>query len=191
MLLFVGLGNPGEEYVRTRHNIGREFLEHFVKKDGRDAFVFEKKWNARVCEEHFGKGRAVFLLPDTGMNKSGSALRPAARFFKAKPKEIFVLHDDADIPFSRAKLSFARGSAGHKGVESVVRSLGTEKFWRVRIGIQPAVKSGRRDAMDLVLKKFTPQQAPILKKIKKKIFAGLELILEKGPEIAMNKINQA
>lgn len=186
MILIAGLGNPGGQFKHTRHNLGREIAEIFGHENGRHEFRFEKKWNADVAEIKIGTEKIAILLPDTMMNKSGAALAPAARFFKIKPKNIFVIHDDADIPLGRTKLSFGRNSAGHKGVESVMRALKTKGFWRIRIGI-----GGKRDipAEKLVLKKFAPDEARLVKKIFKKTLDALLTIATTGPECAMNAYN--
>lgn len=192
MILFIGLGNPGEQYENTRHNIGRRALLFWQKKGDFADFEFNKKFDALISKNK----KAVLILPETMMNKSGQAVGHAAKFFSArggsasggkiKPENIVILHDDADIEFGRTKLSFNRSAAGHKGVESVKRALATEKFWRLRIGIQ---KKKRVDAMKLVLQKFTPVEELAIKKLKKKISEGLDLIIEEGPERAMNFIN--
>lgn len=187
MILIIGLGNPGEKFKNTRHNIGREIAEKFQKETGLKNFTFEKKWNAQVSEGKIGKEKVAVVLPDTMMNKSGSAVGLAARFFKAKPNDIFVIHDDADLPLGRAKLSFGKHSAGHKGVESVIRALKTRDFWRFRIGI-----AGKRDipAERLVLKKFTPEEARFAKKTVKRTIGATREALEKSPEQAMNEFNK-
>ena len=187
MILIIGLGNPGEEYKKTRHNIGREIVLMLQKKAGLGEFVLDKKWKSEASEGKIGKEKIVLLLPDTFMNKSGTAVAPAAKFFKINPKDIFVVHDDADLPLGRAKLSFGKHSAGHKGVESVIRALKTKDFWRFRIGI-----AGKRDipAEKLVLKKCTPEEERAAKKIAAKTIAALEDAITGGPEKAMNEYNQ-
>jgi len=184
MFLIVGLGNPGKEYISTRHNIGRELILEWQKKSGFADFEFDKKINALVSKNK----KAILLLPEIFVNKSGNAVVPAGRFYKIKPKDIIVIHDDADIELGRAKLTYNRSSAGHKGVDSVRRALKTEAFWRLRLGIQ---KKKRVEAMKLVLQKFSPAEQTALKKLKKKIFAGLSLLLEKSPEMAMNEVNRS
>ncbi|MDO8600183.1 MAG: aminoacyl-tRNA hydrolase [bacterium] len=181
--LLVGLGNSGKEYENTRHNVGREILKGWQKKNGLPDFEFNKKLNALVTKSK----KCVIVLPETFMNRSGAATGAAARFFKIKPRGIVILHDDADMELGRTKLSFNRHSAGHKGVESTKRALGTWEFWRLRIGIQ---KKKRVDAMKLVLQKFSPAEEIQLKKTRKKIFAGLDMILSDGPSHAMNSMNQ-
>ncbi len=186
MILIIGLGNPGEQFKSTRHNIGREIAEYFARSTDAGEFRYEKKWNAQVSAVKIGREKIAILLPDTMMNKSGAAAAAAARFFKIKPKDIFVIHDDADIPLGSAKLSFAKNSAGHKGVESVIRALKTKEFWRIRIGI-----AGRRDipAERLVLKKFTPDEQRTIKKITKRTLEALSAIATEGPDRAMNAYN--
>ena len=186
MMLIVGLGNPGEEYKGTRHNVGREIVEALAKSSGFKDFRFEKKWNALVSEGKIDKAKAILLLPQTFMNKSGNAVAPVARFFKIKPKDIYTIHDDADLLLGRAKLSFGKHSAGHKGVESVIRNLKTIEFWRFRIGI-----GSKRDipAQNLVLKKFTPDELKLAKKITKKTLEAIETAASDGSEYAMNSYN--
>ncbi len=204
MILIVGLGNPGEEYKGTRHNVGREIVEALAKsssfkvpkpaewagipaaKSGLGNFHFEKKWNAYVSEGKISREKVVLLLPETFMNRSGNAVAPIARFYKIKPKDIYIIHDDADLPLGRAKLSFGKHSAGHKGVESVIRNLKTIKFWRFRIGI-----GDKRDipAEKMVLKKLAPDEEKLVKKIQKKTIEAIEVAAGDGPEYAMNSYN--
>lgn len=184
--LIIGLGNPGDEYKNTRHNIGREIVELFRKQQDLPNFHFEKKWNAEISEAKIGKNKVILALPNTFVNKSGSAVAPIAKFFKTKPDHIVLVHDDADILFGLGKLSFNKRSAGHKGVESVIRTLKTTAFWRFRIGI-----AGKRDipAEKLVLKKFTPDDQKTVKKIIKRTIDALEQTITEGPERAMNGYN--
>lgn len=183
MILLIGLGNPGKQYENTRHNVGRETVMRWARKNDLPDFELNKKLNALIAKDK----KFVIVLPETFMNKSGNAAGAAARFFKIKPKNIVILHDDADLEIGRTKLSFNRHAAGHKGVESVKRALKSWEFWRLRIGIQ---KKKRVDAMKLVLQKFAPAEDLALKKTQKKIFAGLDMILADGPEQAMNFLNQ-
>lgn len=186
MFLVAGLGNPGKEYKNTRHNIGREIIDTFAKKMNGE-FRFEKKWNAEIAELKIGKEKLVLALPDTFVNKSGTALEPIARFYKIKPDRIFVVHDDADLPLGGAKLSFGKHSAGHKGVESVIRAFKTREFWRFRIGI-----AGKRDipAEKIVLKKFAPEEQRLIKKLIAKTIEAVIMSAEKNPQIAMNEYNR-
>ncbi|MFY9461604.1 MAG: aminoacyl-tRNA hydrolase [Candidatus Sungiibacteriota bacterium] len=182
----MGLGNPGKEYEETRHNIGRAVVSAFAKKLGANDFAFNKKWNALAAETKVGKEKAALLLPETFMNKSGATAGPAARFYKIKPAAIVVVHDDSDIEAGRGKLSFNKSSAGHKGVESVMRALKTEAFWRFRIGIQ---KKRRVEANKLVLQKFTPEEKKVVAKVIKRTADALETLVREGPEASMNTYN--
>ena len=186
MHLIIGLGNPGDELKNTRHNLGREIVAAFQKNHELPDFRAEKKWSADLSEGKIGKEKTMLVLPNTFMNKSGAAIAPIARFFKVKPASIIVIHDDADIAFGAGKLSFDKHSAGHKGVESVIRALKTTAFWRFRIGI-----AGKRDvpAEKLVLKKFTPDEQKQVKKIVKRTLDALEQTIAEGPERAMNGYN--
>lgn len=198
--LIIGLGNPGDEYKNTRHNIGREIAELFRKQHDLADFRFEKKWNAEVSEGKIAKNKVILALPNTFMNKSGAAVAPVAKFFQPKADQpvagkktsdtkfyhLILIHDDADIAFGLGKLSFDKRSAGHKGVESVIRALKTTAFWRFRIGI-----AGKRDvpAEKLVLKKFTPDEQKIAKKIIKRTIDALDQTIAEDPERAMNGYN--
>lgn len=208
MYLIVGLGNPEVEYENTRHNAGRTALSFFQKKTSFPVFVENKKFVALISEGYMGKSqrtvgiptsvlknkkstsgeKVVLALPETMMNYSGKAVGALVSFYKIKPQYVIVLHDDSDIIFGNIKISFAKSSGGHRGVDSVRRALKTEKFWRIRIGIQPSIKK-RVSAMDLVLRKFKPAEAIEFKKVTKKIIEALYMCIEKSPEQAMNRFN--
>ncbi|MDP3771994.1 MAG: aminoacyl-tRNA hydrolase [bacterium] len=186
MLLIIGLGNPGKEYEKTRHNAGRDVVMDFAKAHNFPEFRTEKKWKTLISEGNIGKEKIILALPDTLMNNSGKAAGPIAVFYKIKPAHIFLVHDDADIALGSAKLSYAKRSAGHKGVDSVIRALKTNEFWRFRIGI-----AGKRDipADRLVLKHFTPDEVKLIKKIAKKTLVALEIAITTGGSRAMNEYN--
>ncbi len=186
MYLFIGLGNPGPEYAGTRHSIGRETLLAAQKKFGFPEFTPNTKLQALISEGKMGKERMVILLPETFVNKSGNAVAPALRLFKVKPKNLILIHDDVDILLGGTKLSFGRSSAGHKGVESVMRAVKTKDFWRMRIGVQ---KKRRVPGENLVLQKFRGDELAVVKKIIKKSLAAIETIALAGPERAMNSYN--
>ena len=186
MYLFIGLGNPGSEYKNTRHNIGREIAGAFAREHDFPELHFEKKAKAWIAEGKIGKEKIAVMLPDTLMNNSGKAIGFFAAFFKIKPERIVLIHDDADIPLGSAKMSFGRGSAGHKGVESAIRAVKSKNIWRFRIGI-----AGKRDipAEKIVLRKFTPDETKLVKKISKKTIIALEDLAATSPERAMNSYN--
>ena len=168
MKTIVGLGNPGKEYEGTRHNIGRETVMAIAKHFDFEPWRENKKFLGMSSSGTIGKDKVLLLIPDTYMNKSGKALAQAG----VKQKDLVVIHDDTDLVLGSFKVSFGKRSAGHKGVESVMRAVKSRDFWRVRVGVQ---KKKRVDAMELVLKKWAPAEKLIVKKVEKKI---LELIKE-------------
>ncbi len=159
----VGLGNPGSEFDGSPHNTGKLMAEIFAEK-------------------YKGK-KAKVILPDTFMNQSGKAVKgiPA--------KWLILLHDDIDLPLGKFKIVFNRGSGGHKGVESVIRAIGSEKFARIRIGISPKKKPNHRDLMKYLTRKFKPSESAAIKKISKKVLEALDSIIAEGHEKAMSLYN--
>lgn len=202
----VGLGNPGTEYENTRHNTGAMVLEVFRKSAGLPDWTFDKKRNALISEgavEPFeakkGKAqKALLILPQTFMNKSGDALKQGKDLkFKStdKKKEIgnlVVLHDDLDIPFGSYKISFNKSSGGHRGVESIMKVVKTEAFVRVRIGIAQSASVVKKSQDDktvekIILGKFTPDQMATLKKMGKQIAEGLTVLVTENRDKAMSQ----
>jgi PTH1 family peptidyl-tRNA hydrolase len=143
--IMVGLGNPGKEYEHTYHNVGQLALNGLVADWERHKHIFE----------YAVLGDMVFIKPLTFMNESGKAVREALKKFNAKPKDLIVVHDDSDITVGNYKISFARNSAGHKGVQSVIDVLNTNEFTRARIGIRPEHEARRQKAGEFALKQIT------------------------------------
>src|SRR3990167_10783049 len=200
MHLIIGLGNPGEEYKNTRHNIGREVAEKCAKKNDLPDFEYDKKSNALVAQGKIGpasakgyseakKEKVVFALPETFMNKSGEAIKKLTTSYKLQATSCFVVHDDVDLPVGRMKISFDKSSAGHKGVENVMKNLKTQKFWRVRIGIGGKKKT--KQAMEMVLKKFSAKENDEIKKVVKKSCDALICAVSESPQKAMTVYNQS
>jgi PTH1 family peptidyl-tRNA hydrolase len=150
--LIIGLGNHGEEFAHTRHNAGFMLVDALAKRE-HTPWLIEKKLFSEVSEIAHGKERIVLAKPHTLMNRSGHAARALIKHYK--PAEIAVMHDDIDIALGALKFSFGKRSAGHKGVESVIRALKTKDFWRLRLGIHPPKAKKKVDAMKLILGKFT------------------------------------
>ncbi len=186
--LIVGLGNPGEEYQGTRHNVGRDALLDFAKKNNFPEFSENKKFNALISEGKLEKQKVILLLPETFMNLSGDAVGKAARFFKIKTENIFVIYDDIDLLFGNTKISFNKNSGGHRGIADIILKLKTKEFWRLRIGINPTKK--KKDAMTVVLKKFSKKEKEELTKLKKKINKSLLTSILESPEKAMGEFNK-
>lgn len=195
MFLIVGLGNPGEEYENTRHNTGRMIVEAFRKKQDFSGWSFDKKRNALVSSGKIGKKEVMLLLPETFMNKSGLSLKNLITSVK-KAHDLTVVYDDLDLPLGKMKISFNRGSGGHKGIESIVRTIKTKEFVRIRVGISPSTPSGKlkkpsgeKAVVDLILGKFKNSELEQMKKVSKNVVAALEEIIGEGLESAMGKWN--
>jgi len=193
--VIVGLGNPGEEYESTRHNAGRMAVEFFARSAGFQEFREDKKAKAHIAGGMIGKTAVALILPDTFMNKSGSALQKFVKSAKAAER-VIVVYDDLDLPLGTMKLSFDRGSGGHKGLESVMRALKTKKFTRIRIGVSPATPSGKmkkpdgeKEVLKFILAKFKSSELDDLKVIFKRAASAMQTIVTDGREKAMNEFN--
>lgn len=189
MYYVIGLGNPGEEYEGTRHNTGRMIVSDFAKKNGFPEWVYDKKINGRKSEGKIGKEKIMLVLPDTMMNNSGNAV---AKIITSKKKAagLVVAHDDLDLPFGKFKISFARHSAGHKGVESVIKKIKTNEFIRIRVGICPKRKPATvKEIIKLLLGKFSSKEMLVFKKTSKKITLAFETLVTAGLQKAMSEFN--
>ena len=186
--LILGLGNPDREYEGTRHNAGRSAAEYFAKKIGAGDFEFDKKSNSLIAEGKVEKNKVLIALPETFMNKSGSAATKLIRS-KKELKELVVIHDDLDIPLGRFKISYGKSSGGHKGVESVMRALKTKNFVRIRIGVSPKNKPAQKEVMEFIIGKFKPAELEIFKKINKRVSDALETMTNGSLEKAMSQFN--
>lgn len=190
----VGLGNPGEEYINTRHNTGRIILELAVKKFDFPDFHPDKKNIALVSDGKINKEKVKILEPETFMNKSGGSVKNLITSEK-KAKELVVIHDDLDLPIGSLRISFNRGSGGHRGVESIIKSIKTEKFVRIKIGISPKTPTGKtkkpksEKVGDFILGKFKPEEMSELKKVAKKVADALEVMVREGVFKAMTEFN--
>lgn len=192
--IIVGLGNPTEEYVGTRHNVGRDMLLALAKKEGLPAWKTDKKLRSLVTSGDFLGGRAQLVLPEMYMNLSGGSLKPLIDS-KKKLETLVVVHDELDLPLGKVKLSYGSGHGGNRGVESIQKALKSKDFLRVRIGISPSTASGKlrkpdgAKTVDFVLAKFRKPEEETLKKVRKTVAEAIELFLEGGRSAAMNEIN--
>ncbi len=154
MKLVVGLGNPGEEYVGTRHNVGFEALERLAGEVG---MMFGKKSFSSLWTKEKIEGRDVaFQLPQTFMNLSGDAVAELCGFFRIAPADVLVVHDDLDLDLGRIKSGFDSGAAGHRGVTSITERLGTKAYHRLKLGIgRPERKA---QVQDFVLSRFSKDE---------------------------------
>ncbi len=192
--IFVGLGNPGEKYRDTRHNVGRILLTHIAKSLDAE-WKQDKKLNAEVAKLKIGKSPVVFVLPNTFMNKSGSSIKQLVASSKAAEKMV-VVYDELDMPFGTNKLSFNRSSGGHKGVESIIKAIKTEKFARIRVGISPKTPSGKikkpkgEDAVTkVILGKFKDDELTAVKKLSKTLLQTMEVFVSDGLQVATTFFN--
>jgi PTH1 family peptidyl-tRNA hydrolase len=182
MILVMGLGNPGKKYEKTRHNVGTRAVDE-LRSSSRFA-------NARVIDElkSLNLKNVILAEPKTFMNESGKTVKPLIEKYKIKPEDLIVIHDDIDLPLGKIRIVRNRGSAGHKGVESIIRELKTENFIRLRIGIQP--QSGKpKNPENFVLQKFNKEEEKIVKEVIQKTVFAIEIVSKEGLEKAMNEFN--
>lgn len=181
MLLIVGPGNPGKEYEKTRHNAGFMVLDKLRSDLELGDWTDSKKFHAEMAEGKINKEKILLFKPQTFMNNSGQAVVAAAKFYKIKPTDIWVIHDDLDIPLGKIKIQRNRSAAGHHGVQSIIDALGTQDFVRFRIGIAPA-KPPKTSGADFVLSKFSPTEATILKKTMTSVIEAIQFAITNGIE---------
>ena len=166
MIIIVGLGNPGERYKDTRHNIGFQAIDEFAKENDFPEFRLSKKSSALVSENVLNEKKIILVKPQTFMNESGKSIRTLIGFYKTK--DLIVIHDDIDLPLGKIRVSKNRGSAGHKGVESIIKELGSKDFTRFRIGVSS--KTGKpKDVEKYVLQKFNKEEEKIIEQVVQEI----------------------
>jgi peptidyl-tRNA hydrolase, PTH1 family len=181
----VGLGNPGEEYAATRHNIGFIFLDYLAEKY---RFTFKgTKWQAEAAKDISWGYPVLFVKPQTYMNRSGIAVRAVADFYQVDSSRIIVIHDDLDLPLGRARIMVNRGAGGHNGIRSLIEHLGGNDFVRIRVGIGRPEHAG--GVSDFVLSRFGREEAAKVREEMDSIETGLRLIMEEGLSAAMNRVN--
>lgn len=162
MKLIVGLGNPDKQYNETRHNAGRSAIAYLAKKENFGEFQIFKKLESAIAQ----KNKVILALPQTFMNDSGRAVKKLKNYFKVPPENIFIIHDDADLPLGELRISQGSGAAGHQGVASIIKSLATKNFIRYRMGIKTKVLAGRKRRLEnFVLQKFPPTEKKIMEKV--------------------------
>lgn len=191
MFLIVGLGNPGEKFVNTRHNLGFEALDYFAHKMAFGEFSEEKKFKADIIQT----GDIILAKPLTFMNLSGMAVSKIAQFYKIPPENIVIIHDELDIVLGHMKIRLGGSAAGHHGVESIIEHLGSDKFVRFRLGIgNQKAFSGEHKQIDFqaekfVIDHFVASESSAKKALLKKCCHALEVFLKEGLEKAQNQFN--
>lgn len=188
MKVIVGLGNPGDKYKDTRHNVGFDVLDKLAHELGSTElhWEFSKKHNAMTANV----GEVVLVKPQTYMNDSGAAVASLVAFYKLTPADVWVIHDDLDLPMGKIRIRTGGGSAGHHGIDSVIQALKSDTFLRFRLGIGRGneVKE-RRHVIDFVLSKFSRGEAGDLKHLVKRAAEAVRISLFDGTDRAMNRFN--
>ena len=156
-LLVVGLGNPGREYARHRHNAGWMVVDELARRHGGS---WRSKFNGSLAEVRLDGHRVALLKPETYMNESGRSVAAAARFYKVEPDAILVVHDEGDFDLGRLQARKGGGLAGHNGLRSIAQHLKTPEFMRLRIGVGRPGRGDPRPLADYVLSDFTPDDDP-------------------------------
>jgi PTH1 family peptidyl-tRNA hydrolase len=189
--LLVGLGNPGDKYAGTRHNVGFMALERLAAQAG-GSFKQQSKLHGLLAEVGVGARRLRLLMPQTFMNDSGRSIRAALDWFDLEPAQMLVLVDDMDLPLGRLRLRTSGGAGGHNGLRSTIAHLGGQEFPRLRIGIgAPALNPVERKQRTVghVLGRFAPAEQPVLDQVLEEVLQGVDLIQRLGFERAGNRLN--
>lgn len=183
-LLVAGLGNPGREHRRDRHNVGWMVVDELARRHGG---AFRSKFSGRFSETRIGEPRVALLEPETYMNESGRSISAAARFFKVAPEKVLVVHDDVDLDVGRLQARLGGGLAGHNGLRSIAQALGTPEFLRLRIGVGRPGRGDRRDVADYVLSPFEPDDDA--DEIVSRSADAVEMLLADGLEATQQRYN--
>jgi PTH1 family peptidyl-tRNA hydrolase len=185
-LLVVGLGNPGPDYAKTRHNLGFMVADILADRIG-SGFKVHKRSGAEVTTGRLGGKSVVLAKPRVYMNESGRQVGPLANFYSVAPADVIIMHDELDIDFGRIRLKFGGGVAGHNGLRSVSSALGTNDFQRVRIGV--GRPHGRKSGATFVLENFNAKERPEVPTICEQAADATELLIQLGIEPAQNTVH--
>lgn len=201
MKLIVGLGNPEERYEDTRHNVGFRVVDHLAKSftQGPEVkYTDSKKYKAHIYTIVYKDEKLLLIKPQTYMNNSGWSVKPLVDMYKLEPKDVWVIHDDLDLPLGKLRIRLGGASAGHRGVDSIIEQMGTDQFTRFRVGIgrgkKDSIKSTdhnvpRQEIEKFVLSPFTESEVGDMRKMIKHTAEAIETTLDKGLEKAMNRFN--
>jgi len=192
MKLIVGLGNPGRGYANNRHNVGFVCLNHFARKQG---IRFDRKQGkARIGTGEVAGSKVLLARPQTYMNLSGQSVSRLMKKFNINLNDLVVIHDDLDLPLGKIRLRHGSSSGGHKGIDSIISSLGSQDFTRLRVGIgRPAteglVPTSEADIITYVLSNFTSEEKQIVVQVIPRAGEAIYCLLTEGLVVAMNKYN--
>jgi PTH1 family peptidyl-tRNA hydrolase len=183
-LLVAGLGNPGREYERTRHNAGWMVIDELAR---RHEGSFRSKFDGQLSEVRLDGLRLALLKPETYMNVSGKSISAAGRFFKVEPESLLIVHDDVDLEAGRLQTRAGGGLAGHNGLRSIASALGTQDFLRLRVGVGRPGRGDRRPVADYVLSPFSPEEN--VDALISRAADAVETIARDGVEPAQQRFN--
>ncbi len=185
MKLIIGLGNPGKEYVKTRHNIGFSFIDTFANY--KNVEITKEKFNGKYIEFLENKEKVILLKSLSYMNLSGEVIKKYIDFFKIDVEDILIISDDLDMPVGKIKLKYKGSSGGHNGIQNIIDHLHTEEFKRLKIGID---NDKNRETKDYVLSKFTKEEEKTLKELEPIILNILDDFISLDFDVVMNRYNQ-
>jgi PTH1 family peptidyl-tRNA hydrolase len=187
MKLIIGLGNPGRGYANNRHNIGFICINHLARTH---AVKFDRKQGqARTGTGRLAGNEVVLAKPQTHMNLSGKSVSLLVKRFNISLDELIIIHDDLDLPLGKLRLSHGSSSGGHKGIDSIIKEVGSQNFTRIRIGIGRPAEASEEEIINYVLSDFTPEQKKAITPIIPKVTEAILCLLTEGLEAAMNKFN--
>jgi len=190
MKLVVGIGNPGKRYQGTRHNVGFDIMDLLARQAG--ASKAKRRFEAQVVEAVLGGDRVAVMQPQTYVNETGRAVRQASDWYRLSPEDLLVVCDDLNLSLGRLRLRPGGSSGGHRGLESVERSLGTQEFPRLRVGIgEPPRRDDGGEAVDYVLGRFTKQERAAIDAACQTAVDAIERWIRDGIEAAMNQFNRS
>lgn len=185
MKLIAGLGNPGGQYAETRHNVGFLLLDSWAEELKLD---FRPKYQGLVAETQIDGERIFLLKPQTFMNLSGRSIREIVQFYKIPPQDLLVVHDDMDLPLGRLRLRSSGSSGGHNGIKSTIAEIGTEEFWRLKIGVGHPPAGW--DTARFVLAPFTSEEISSLEDVLDRGLKAVSLWIHGESNKAMNLYNR-
>ena len=183
MIIIAGLGNPGKKFEKTRHNLGFQIIEEMKKKSNFPDFKLSKKFKAEISQRKIDNQKVILAKPQTFMNNSGQAVKELTYNLQFTTYNLWVVHDDIDLPLGKIKISIGRGAAGHKGVQSIIDELGTKNFVRFRLGIKPQQYHRLVCGTEkFVLQKFNKEEEKILKEVIRRTCQVIEMAIKEGLE---------
>lgn len=185
MKVIVGLGNPGSEYEKTRHNVGFMVVDKFAEQH--EIELWKNKFDALIAECYIGEEKVLVVKPLTFMNLSGKAVGQIMNWYKLNVEDLIVIHDDMDIPAGTARLRMKGGSGGHNGIKSILENVGSEDFARMRVGIGRPLPGW--SVVDHVLAKFPDDDKQLVDEIIVKLVPALDCFVKNGIQLAMNRYN--